>query len=437
MFSHTHSIQGRLSRSLSALALLFALTAAVLVARDSYNETHEFQDDLLKQVAQNLAPNTPIHHDDEDDDDDAPIHTQTANTPSQQRLNVAGLGGGYHTILHQQTWYRVYIHDTEPQPTVVWQSMATRNELIWQSVLYSILPLLLLIPLFYALTWWVVRRTLAPIAQLSGSLKTRTSADLSPLSLNNIPVELHDLIKSFNHLLHTTEHTLNQQQRFIADAAHELRTPMTALSVQAERLQHETLPENLRQPLADLQQGIRRNRQLLEQLLQHARAQSPDGSRPKSQIAIQTLFRQVIQDLLPLAQSKMQDLGVSSEWNAQLFANETDLYILIKTLCDNAIRYTPENGQIDLSLSETDTEWIIHIEDNGIGIPPHERLRVFDPFYRILGNEQEGSGLGLAIAHTIAQNHDGKIELHNSQKFTHGLWVQVHLSKAATSIQAA
>jgi signal transduction histidine kinase len=315
--------------------------------------------------------------------------------------------------------------------------MAHRNEMVLQSVLYSSLPLLLLIPVFYALTWWVVRRVLRPLATLSGSLKMRRDNDLTPLSLENVPRELHDLLISFNDLLHKTERAMNQQQRFIADAAHELRTPMTALSIQAERLQNEKLPENVQNQIHDLQNGIRRNRQLLAQLLQHARAQSPDLSRPKSPIAMQTLFRQVIQDLLPLAQNKGQDFGVSSDFDASLFANETDLYIIIKTLCDNALRYTPENGQIDLSLSETETAWIIHIEDNGTGIPEHERTRVFDPFYRILGSEQEGSGLGLPIALAMAQHYGGKIELHHSRQFPQGLWVQVHLDKAATAFQAA
>lgn len=438
LFSRTHSIQSRLNRSLSAVALLFALAAAVFAAIDSYHETHEWQDDLLKQAAQYIAPNQNTHGDDDDDDDDNAIYTQSPHTPAAYRLNVADLADGYHTVFHKQNYYRVYVRETEEHGKIaVWQNMTHRQDMILQSVLYSTLPLLLLIPLFYALTFWAIRRALLPIERLSGSLKTRHNADLTPLSLDNIPRELHNLIISFNGLLQQTERVMNQQQRFIADAAHELRTPMTALSIQAERLQNEKLPENVQNQIHDLQNGIRRNRQLLAQLLQHARAQSPDLSRPKSPIAMQTLFRQVIQDLLPLAQNKGQDFGVSSDFDATLFANETDLYIIIKTLCDNALRYTPENGQIDLSLSETETAWIIHIEDNGTGIPEHERTRVFDPFYRILGSEQEGSGLGLPIALAMAQHYGGKIELHHSQHFPHGLWVQVHLDKAATAFQAA
>lgn len=439
LFSRSHSIQGRLSRALSALALLFALLAAVWAAIDSYQETHEFQDDLLKQTARHIAQNhTPHHHDDDDDDDETAIYTQSPHTPQEHRLNTSHLPEGYHTVWHQQQQYRVYVHENDAgQNIAVWQSMTHRHELMIRAILYSTLPLLLLIPVFYALTWWVVRRVLRPLATLSGSLKMRRDNDLTPLSLENVPRELHDLLISFNDLLHKTERAMNQQQRFIADAAHELRTPMTALSIQAERLQNEKLPENVQNQIHDLQNGIRRNRQLLAQLLQHARAQSPDLSRPKSPIAMQTLFRQVIQDLLPLAQNKGQDFGVSSDFDATLFANETDLYIIIKTLCDNALRYTPENGQIDLSLSETETAWIIHIEDNGTGIPEHERTRVFDPFYRILGSEQEGSGLGLPIALAMAQHYRGKIELHPSRHFPHGLWVQVHLDKAATAFQAA
>jgi hypothetical protein len=137
----------------------------------------------------------------------------------------------------------------------------------------------------------------------------------------------------------------------------------------------------------------------------------------------------VIEDLLPLAEAKEQDLGVSSPANPVFHANEADLYTLVKTLADNAIRYTPPGSQIDLSAEETTSHIIFRIEDNGPGIPPAERSRVFDPFYRILGSGQEGTGLGLSIARTITERHGGRIELAQSPHHPSGLLVSVYLSK--------
>ncbi len=131
-----------------------------------------------------------------------------------------------------------------------------------------------------------------------------------------------------------------------------------------------------------------------------------------------------------LAEAKQQDLGVASPADPIFHANQAELYTLVKTLTDNAIRYTPAGSQIDLSAAETPGHIILRIEDNGPGIPPAERSRVFDPFYRILGSGQEGTGLGLSIARTIAERHGGHIELSNSPRFPSGLLVSVYLSKS-------
>ena len=142
---------------------------------------------------------------------------------------------------------------------------------------------------------------------------------------------------------------------------------------------------------------------------------------------VQYIFRSVIEDVLPLALDKDQDLGVTNDQTVNLHGSETDLYLLVKTLVDNAIRYTPNGSRIDLSVKEKDGSIHICVEDNGNGIPPEECQRVLDPFYRILGTEQQGSGLGLAIAEEIVKNYGGKIELKDSVNFETGLLVKVKL----------
>ena len=438
-----HSIQLRLAAALSAALLLAALLAGGFAFYDSYRSTNKLQDDLLRQIAAHIDPNrlpentksqrdahiriqTPagdrarVHDDDDDDDDDDDHITLPTNLPE-----------GLHTFQEPDgnDPYRAYIRHTPQGPVAVLQENDFREDMAEHAAWNSAMPLILLAPLSILLTIFIVRRTMQPVHRLSQSLEARRSSDLAPLSTENIPNEIRGFIQAINRLLERTHQAMQQQQRFIADAAHELRSPMTALSLQAERLAANSLPEPAAGQLASLLQGIHRNRRLLEQLLSLSRAQAPEAQRPQERLSSQDLFRSVIEDLLPLAEAKEQDLGVSSPANPVFHANEADLYTLVKTLADNAIRYTPPGSQIDLSAEETPSHIIFRIEDNGPGIPPAERSRVFDPFYRILGSGQEGTGLGLSIARTIAERQGGRIELAQSPHHPSGLLVSVYLSK--------
>ena len=435
-----HSIQLRLAAALSAALLLAALLAGGFAFYDSYRSTNKLQDDLLRQIAAHIDPNrlpenTESQRDahiriqtpagdrarsrDSDDDDDDHI-TLPANLPE-----------GLHTFQEPDgdDTYRAYIRHTPQGPVAVLQENDFREDMAEHAAWNSAMPLILLAPLSILLTIFIVRLTMQPVHRLSQSLEARRSSDLAPLSTENIPNEIRGFIQAINRLLERTHQAMQQQQRFIADAAHELRSPMTALSLQAERLAANSLPEPAAGQLASLLQGIHRNRRLLEQLLSLSRAQAPEAQRPRERLSSQDLFRSVIEDLLPLAEAKEQDFGVSSPANPVFHANEADLYTLVKTLADNAIRYTPPGSQIDLSAEETPSHIIFRIEDNGPGIPPAERSRVFDPFYRILGSGQEGTGLGLSIARTIAERHGGHIELAQSPHHPSGLLVSVYLSK--------
>ena len=200
------------------------------------------------------------------------------------------------------------------------------------------------------------------------------------------------------------------QRRFIADAAHELRSPMTALSLQAERLAQADMSAPASDRLHTLRQGLDRARKLLDQLLSFARAQST-SSRSGIRLSVQQLYRQVLEDLLPLAESKSIDIGITTAADALLEVDAVDLLTLVKNVVDNAIRYPPSGGRVDLSVGLGPETVLLEVTDSGPGIPEEERLRVFDPFYRVLGSEQIGSGLGLSIVQTIAQRIGAKITL--------------------------
>ena len=431
-----HSLQLQLSLTITVLLLIIALISGSLSFYETYHQTHKIQDDLLRQIAAYINPSQPLPKS-QKSKNDARIHirTSTQQAPDKKALPEAShLPDGFHTLTEADgdDTYRVYIQTTEQGKIIIYQENEYRDDLAQSIAWHSTIPILTTIPLAIALLVWQIRRALRPLRQQSQELQQRQAANLAPLNPQAAPSEIQGFIHAINQLLNRTHQAMQQQQRFIADAAHELRTPTTALSLQAERLSEHNLPPELKEQIGSLKTTIQRSHQLQEQLLTLARSQaSPE--QPNSEQAqtpstpIQPIFQRIIQDLHPLAQAKDQDIGVTSSENPSLPINEIDLYTLIKTLADNAIRYTPRSSQIDLSTQSQQGSTTIIIEDNGNGIPPAERQRVFDPFYRILGSGEQGTGLGLSIAQTIAQRHGGTISLHNSQNFPTGLRVEITL----------
>ena len=431
-----HSLQLQLSLTITALLLIIALISGSLSFYETYHQTHKIQDDLLRQIAAYINPSQPLPKS-QKSKNDARIHirTSTQQAPHKKALPPAShLPDGFHTLTEADgdDTYRVYITTTEQGKIIIYQENEYRDDLAQSIAWHSTAPILATIPLAIALLIGQIRRALRPLRQQSQELQHRQATNLAPLNPQQAPSEIQGFIHAINQLLHRTHQAMQQQQRFIADAAHELRTPTTALSLQAERLSEHNLPPELKEQIGSLKTTIQRSHQLQEQLLTLARSQaSPE--QPNSEQAqtpstpIQPIFQRIIQDLHPLAQAKGQDIGVTSSENPSLPINEIDLYTLIKTLADNAIRYTPRSSQIDLSTQSQQGSTTIIIEDNGNGIPPAERQRVFDPFYRILGSDEQGTGLGLSIAQTIAQRHGGSIALHDSQNFPTGLRVEITL----------
>ena len=406
-----NSLQARISLAVIAVSLLLAVIAGGFSFYTTYHETEELQDDLLRQT-----------------DSDSRIFTQRPG--KQGRLNIpADLSDGFHDLRDDGDDYRIYLHHGSHGPIAVIQENEYRADLAENAAFHSVIPLLLSIPLTILLTVWVVSRTMLPVKRLSQSLSVRQENDLSPLNDTDAPSEMTGFIAAINRLLKRTDDNIRQQQRFIADAAHELRSPMTALSLQVERLNQLPLADDAKLQARQIQTSIARQRHLLEQLLSLARAQSPDAKRPFAAVNLQQLFRRILEELHPLAAAKGQDIGIAVERNCEIYANETEIYTLIKTLTDNAIRYTPDSGQIDLGFDDNDTHLTLWVEDNGPGIPPEERRRVLDPFYRILGSEQQGTGLGLSIADTIAKRYGGKLILSDNRRTGHGLLAQVELDK--------
>ena len=427
------SLQVRISIALILMFLPLSIIAGAFSYYQTYHEAEELQDDLLRQTAAYINPKTTDYTQIGSENH---ILIQTFGQEDTVPLSNT-LGEGFHTIKggvdddddDDDDEYRAYIHQTPQGKIAVLQETEYRDDLAATAAYQSVLPLLIALPLMILLTVWITYRAMRPVKTLSASLGQRRSDDLSPLDGEGVPSEIQGFVTAINQLLQRTGENIRRQQRFIADAAHELRSPLTALSLQAERLTKLPQSDEAREQTGLILQSIQRNRHLLEQLLTHARAQGSETQRNLTDISLQAQFRRVLQELMPLALNKQQDIGVAVENDIRIRADDTEIYTLIKTFTDNAIRYTPAGGRIDIGFSETPTTLTIWVEDDGPGIPAAERSRVTDAFYRILGTEQQGTGLGLSIADAIAKRYGGKLILADSRNFAHGLLIQAQLDK--------
>ena len=427
------SLQVRISIALILMFLPLSIIAGAFSYYQTYHEAEELQDDLLRQTAAYINPKTTDYTQIGSENH---ILIQTFGQEDTVPLSDT-LGEGFHTIKggvdddddDDDDEYRAYIRQTPQGKIAVLQETEYRDDLAATAAYQSVLPLLIALPLMILLTVWITYRAMRPVKTLSAALGKRRSDDLSPLDGEGVPSEIQGFVTAINQLLQRTGENIRRQQRFIADAAHELRSPLTALSLQAERLTKLPQSDEAREQTGLILQSIQRNRHLLEQLLTHARAQGSETQRNLTDISLQAQFRRVLQELMPLALDKQQDIGVAVENDLRIRADDTEIYTLIKTFTDNAIRYTPAGGRIDIGFSETPTTLTIWVEDDGPGIPAAERSRVTDAFYRILGTEQQGTGLGLSIADAIAKRYGGKLILADSRNFTHGLLIQAELDK--------
>ena len=428
------SLQVRISIALILMFLPLSIIAGAFSYYQTYHEAEELQDDLLRQTAAYINPKTTDYTQIGSENH---ILIQTFGQEDTVPLSNT-LGEGFHTIKgsvddddddDDDDEYRAYIRQTPQGKIAVLQETEYRDDLAATAAYQSVLPLLIALPLMILLTVWITYRAMRPVKTLSASLGQRRSDDLSPLDGEGVPSEIQGFVTAINQLLQRTGENIRRQQRFIADAAHELRSPLTALSLQAERLTKLPQSDEAREQTGLILQSIQRNRHLLEQLLTHARAQGSETQRNLTDISLQAQFRRVLQELMPLALDKQQDIGVAVENDLRIRADDTEIYTLIKTFTDNAIRYTPAGGRIDIGFSETPTTLTIWVEDDGPGIPAAERSRVTDAFYRILGTEQQGTGLGLSIADAIAKRYGGKLILADSRNFAHGLLIQAQLDK--------
>jgi two-component system, OmpR family, sensor kinase len=278
---------------------------------------------------------------------------------------------------------------------------------------------------------WLISRSLAPVERMRKQVAGRAADDLSPLPDAGLPLEVLPLVRELNLLFERVRRAFTAQQEFVADAAHELRSPLTALKLQAQALRRAHDEGSREAAITRLNDGIDRAIQLMGQLLVLAREDGEADAAERSQrVELQEVARQAVADVLPNAQAKHIDIGLASaEPSVWVRGQPEPLRILLRNLLDNAVKYTPDGGQVDITLAMPQGVASLAVEDSGPGIPEAERERVFDRFYRTPDARATGSGLGLAIVKAIAGRHGASVLLGSSAKLG-GLKAEVRFPPA-------
>lgn len=298
------------------------------------------------------------------------------------------------------------------------ETLEKRSQLANEIIKGVIIPQFVILPIAVVLVWFGLSRGIAPLNALQAKIRARRPDDLSPINASEAPTEIAPLVGAFNELLQRLDQSLAVQKRFVADAAHQMKTPLAGLRTQAELALRHTSDDEARRSLRLLLTSTERSTHLINQLLTLARAENPEAVRQRSEILdLRDLARAQTREWVPEALARGIDLGFEEPPHAVLVRGNTlMLSELLKNLIDNALRYTPRQGTVTVRVATDQYGHYasLEVEDTGPGIPEGERLLVFERFYRILGSEADGSGLGLAIVREIAQQHEAEVTLSNN-----------------------
>ncbi|MGE9656922.1 ATP-binding protein [Snodgrassella alvi] len=431
------SLQWRLLLVLTIVVTSIAIIGDILAYQTAFRETQDLQDAQLEQIAHLLDPRSSILRKDTQEDLNFPesartlpkprVLAQTLDSPYLNILmgdenavqNLQQLPDGFHNFTTVARHWRVYILTRERERIIIAQRTAYRNHIAKDSALSVVWPFLILMPILWLFTAIWIRRLFRATQEMSSELTARNANDLSPLDTKHVPTEIRPFITALNRLFSQLQAAIEHDKKFISYAAHELRTPITALTLQIARFDEPELTIQEQHKLIEqIKAGIARTEQLLTQLLSMARVQHQQQHlmTDNIQTALMPLLRGLIAELLPLAEQKKQNLSFDISENVYLPICSNDLYTILKNILGNAIKYTPVDGQICICIRPTtDNKTILLIEDNGQGISESERQLVFEPFYRILGNNESGSGLGLAIVKTLCDQWHISIILADSR----------------------
>ncbi|KPH04464.1 histidine kinase [Rhizobium acidisoli] len=401
-------------------------TIGVCAATASYflvqNEASDFLDNQLRQIAlyvgdarssPETGPDSGAPHDPEDD---FVIQVwDAAGKPLRQSHPAVGIprlsATGFADISTDSDYWRVYTLAAPDRTVQVSQDMSVREELAANAALQAALPIIVLIPLSLLTLSWIIDRIMARLNRLAVAVASRDTTVDSPVPIDDVPAEVVPFVSSINLLLARLRALLERQRRFVSDAAHELRTPLSALQIQIDNLRHDDRDGRFSQRLAELEAGIGRATRLVNKLLRLARYDAHESAPASQPIDLVQLAVDTVARLTPLAESRGIDLGITRRDKAITIGALADFEIILDNLVENAVRYTPPTGTVDVAVVVAGQEARIEIRDTGPGIAEEEMPRVFERFFRARPQDSEGSGLGLAIAKAAAERQGARLTL--------------------------
>jgi two-component system OmpR family sensor kinase len=424
-------------RTLLAWLLAGLAVVAMLATALTYVETREEVGDLFDLQLKQLAYSTRI--------DDLVRGRQPSLTLPDGPRGVAGVSGvseivtqiwdrdgvlvywsqpgaglpvpvteGYSNVKQNGREWRVYTHVAGNHALQVAHALDERREIATQIALRTLLPFAALIPLLGVLIWYAVGIGLRPLEAMSRAVAKRRPEAMAPLAESGLPTELTPLAGSLNALLGRLDEALAAQRRFTADAAHELRTPLAALKLQVDLAERAADPAARGSAFAELKAGVDRAAHLVEQLLMMARLEPEASARHFALADLTALAKDAIVARAALAADKRVDLGMAASAQVAVRGDAASIAMLIANLLDNALRYTPSGGRIDVTIEDEHGRAVLSVVDTGPGIPAAERERVFERFHRARGDDDGhsmGSGLGLSIVRRIADAHGATVRL--------------------------
>ncbi|CAG9189726.1 Sensory histidine kinase QseC [Paraburkholderia sabiae] len=336
-------------------------------------------------------------------------------------IDVPRFPPGLRTIEYDEYHWRIFGVQEGDRFVQAAQPISVREDLARHLALRTLWPLALFLPAIVLIVLFVVGRGLAPMRGISRALATRSFDSLEPLRFEGtLPVEMQPLVDALNDLLHRLNEASQSQRTFVGDAAHELRSPLAALKLQLQAAERDGSLVGNKQTFERIEGRLNRLIHLVHQLLTMAR-EDAQRSAHFEPVSLRRLCERAVADFSMLAEARQIDLGLEfipscgADDTYKVNAEPNGIEVLLNNLIDNAIRYTPHGGKVDVILTRINDEVSICVSDSGPGVPESERERVFDRFYRSAGNKEHGSGLGLAIASKIAQRHHATLSMSDNE----------------------
>ncbi len=344
--------------------------------------------------------------------------------PGEVRMREINYHGTDLVVAH--LWVTLDIPNTRPALVQVAESTDKRSTLATEIVKGVMLPQFAILPLAVLLVWLALVQAIKPLHRLEERIRARKPDDLSPLDVEAVPLEVVPLVSSVNDLLLRLKDSISTQKRFLADAAHQLKTPLAGLRMQADLAQRANASaEDLKQSLRQIGRSSKRATHTVNQLLAMARAEGGSTVLAHQSCDLARLTMEVVRDCVPHAMERHIDVGYDGPEpgspGISVQGNPTLLKEMVRNLMDNAMNYTPSSpehpGVVTARVQIDPTTQLpeVLVEDSGPGIPPSERELVFQPFYRVLGTEADGSGLGLPIVLEIARQHQASVSIDDAR----------------------